>query len=303
MAFDFGQIFYDDYYQAKWRVVPSQTPRSISWSTTEERLVLPLGETVETFQGVSQYENMLNQAFELWDQALDSISFVRTNAGNAADVTVALTYIDGPGGDYGYWNSKWDNSRHISKATIRLEPGDFENNALTTALHEIGNILGLGDIHPSASIRSVQEDPFPESFQGTELWVDDITMVKQLYGESRSPGDSGATEDEIIGTLIASRSTYGTSTADTITGYNPKTDNPIQIDLDSFPSAAGKLKIARKSSQVAKLAKKDLDFIYDRQAGYLYYNENGKEAGFGDGGVLAILEGKPKIGMGNFEFV
>ncbi len=95
---------------------------------------------------------------------------------------------------------------------------------------------------------------------------------------------------------------YTKETADIITNYDPKTDGPVQIDLASFAGGAGKLNIAKKTKQVAKLAKKDIDFIYDQQAGYLYYNENGKLPGFGDGGIFAILEGKPKVGLGNFEF-
>jgi hypothetical protein len=103
--------------------------------------------------------------------------------------------------------------------------------------------------------------------------------------------------------IISAPSTYGKNSADIITNYNPKTDQPIQIDLSSFEGAAGKLKIAKKSNKVAQLAKKNIDFIYDRQQGYLYYNENGKQPGLGDGDIVAILEGKPKAGMGNFAFI
>lgn len=95
---------------------------------------------------------------------------------------------------------------------------------------------------------------------------------------------------------------FGLDQADIITNYNPKTDQPILIDLDSFEGAAGRFKIAKKTKQVAKLAKSDIDFIYDQQAGYLYYNENGEQPGMGDGGIFAILEGKPKVGLGTFQF-
>ena len=102
---------------------------------------------------------------------------------------------------------------------------------------------------------------------------------------------------------ITNPSSYGKETVDRITNYNPKTDEPIQIDLSTFDGAVGKLKIAKKTKQVTKLAKKNIDFIYDQRAGYLYYNENGTLPGFGDGGIFAILEGKPKVGTGNFEFM
>jgi len=91
--------------------------------------------------------------------------------------------------------------------------------------------------------------------------------------------------------------------ADIISNYNPKANSAIQISLRSFEGAEGNLGIAKKTKQVAKLAIQDIHFIYDQQAGYLNCNQNGRESGFGDGGIFAILEGKTKIGLGHFEFV
>ena len=96
---------------------------------------------------------------------------------------------------------------------------------------------------------------------------------------------------------------FGAEAADRITNFNPKKNDKLQIDLSTFDGAVGKLKIAKKTKQVTKLAKKNIDFIYDQRAGYLYYNENGTLPGFGDGGIFAILEGRPKVGVGNFEFM
>jgi hypothetical protein len=102
---------------------------------------------------------------------------------------------------------------------------------------------------------------------------------------------------------LGAPATYVKSSADIITNYNPKTDQPIQIDLSSFDGAVGKLKIAKKSKKVPKLAKKEIDFIYDSQAGYLYYNENGRQPDFGKGGIFAVIEGSPRAGISNFEFI
>lgn len=102
---------------------------------------------------------------------------------------------------------------------------------------------------------------------------------------------------------IEAPSSFRKHQADIITDYNPAIDKPIQIALSSFPGAVGKLKIANKTTHLAKLIKRDAPFIYDQQQGYFYYNENGKRPGFGDGGILAILEGQPKIVQGDFDFV
>jgi len=123
-------------------------------------------------------------------------------------------------------------------------------------------------------------------------WFDDII----------NPGKSADTA-KAVRSPVSAPSSYGKNSADIITNYNPKTDQPIQIDLSSFDGAVGKLKIAKKSKKVPKLAKKEIDFIYDSQAGYLYYNENGRQPDFGKGGIIAILEGAPRIGVGNLDFI
>ena len=92
--------------------------------------------------------------------------------------------------------------------------------------------------------------------------------------------------------------------ADKITNFNPSNDT-LEIDTDSFgidsPAtfAAGKnMKAVKK-----KLANKDFDFLYDEKKGGLYFNENGADKGFGDGGLIAILKGAPDLTMDNIDFV
>ena len=164
-----------------------------------------------------------------------------------------------------------------------------------------GNLLGIH--RNDGGYKTINESDFGQISSDTELlyfWNETEAAFLTRFDWVINPiVTSGASAQ---GNSISAPAAYGKE-ADTITNYNPKTDSPIEIDLASFTGAAGKLKIAKKTKQVAKLGKKDIDFVYDRQAGYLYYNENGKQAGFGDGGIFAILEGKPKVGTGNFEFM
>ena len=84
-----------------------------------------------------------------------------------------------------------------------------------------------------------------------------------------------------------------------ITDCNPFTDI-LEIDTDgSATFAIGKNKKAVKK----KLAKQDFDFLYDEKKGGLYFNENGSDKGFGDGGIIAILKGAPELTSGNLEFI
>ena len=62
-------------------------------------------------------------------------------------------------------------------------------------------------------------------------------------------------------------------------------------------------KPARNKKALAKLAKKDIDFLYDEKKGCLYFNENGADKGFGDGGIIAVLKGAPELDSSNLRFV
>ena len=97
---------------------------------------------------------------------------------------------------------------------------------------------------------------------------------------------------------------FGAGTADRITNFNPKEKDKLQIDVSDFGSdAAGTFKIAKNSKALTKALASTTDFIYLKSTGELYYNENGKLPGFGEGGVFAILENKANITVKNVEFL
>ena len=49
--------------------------------------------------------------------------------------------------------------------------------------------------------------------------------------------------------------------------------------------------------------KKDVDFVYDKKKGLLYFNEDGIQKGWGDGGLFAKLQGSPELGADDFTIV
>ena len=91
---------------------------------------------------------------------------------------------------------------------------------------------------------------------------------------------------------------------DKIINFNP-TNDIIEIDNDSFDidSSATFAAGANKKEVKKKLAKQDFDFLYDQKKGGLYFNENGADKGFGDGGIIAILKGAPDLTASNLEFL
>jgi len=91
---------------------------------------------------------------------------------------------------------------------------------------------------------------------------------------------------------------------DKIINFNPSTDT-LEINTESFgidtsaTFASGK----NKKTVKKKLAKQDSDFLYDQKKGGLYFNENGANKGFGEGGIIAILKGSPDLTANDFKFI
>ena len=117
---------------------------------------------------------------------------------------------------------------------------------------------------------------------------------------SHSPKSENITDDE----AIFSPTKFNKKSADKITNFNPSTDT-LEIDTDSFgiDSSATFASGKNKKTVKKKLAKQDFDFLYDEKKGGLYFNENGADKGFGDGGIIAILKSAPDLTSDNLEFI
>ena len=89
-----------------------------------------------------------------------------------------------------------------------------------------------------------------------------------------------------------------------VQSFEPST-HTLEIDADSFGIDSSATFAAGKNKKTVKknLAKQDFEFLYDEKKGGLYFNENGVDKGFGDGGIIAILKGAPDLSFGNLEFV
>ena len=91
---------------------------------------------------------------------------------------------------------------------------------------------------------------------------------------------------------------------DKITNFNPSADT-LEIDSGSFGiDSSATFALGKNKKTVKKrLAKQGFDFLYDQKKGGLYFNENGADKGFGDGGIIAILKGAPDLTSSNLEFI
>jgi hypothetical protein len=90
---------------------------------------------------------------------------------------------------------------------------------------------------------------------------------------------------------------------DKVTGFNAKEKDILSISKSAFEIDRGTFAIAKNAKALAKQLATNVDIVYNRQTGELILNANGVEPGFGDdGGVFAVLMGRPTVGAGSVEF-
>lgn len=184
---DLAALFYDDYYGTVW-TAPG-TPRTLRWT--------PFATTVHTEAVTRPFSEaelaLVRESFAAWDAALDSIAFEEVAGGAAAEITIGWTPIAEMGASVdGYWNGWWGSDRIRSRATIRMR----SSSAFLAAggagfkhgvMHELGNVLGMGDIRPRDDIESTQEDPWQQPYGPAALSAFDRAVIRQMYGESTCP--------------------------------------------------------------------------------------------------------------------
>lgn len=187
-TFTYSEVFYDDYYPGTVWTNKNQK-RTITWSSSATLIHDEYVNRSFTLQEIEWLKN----AITTWDVYLNSIEFAYTQA-QSADLVIGfvpLTSAPNQPGATGYWSAWWDSNKIRYKGTIKLKSdSSFLNSrdGFTHAVqHEVGNILGLGDIRPNSSFESVLEDPWQLPYGPSNLSDYDIGLIRQLYGESTCP--------------------------------------------------------------------------------------------------------------------
>jgi len=188
-VYNFQSIFFEDYYVGtKWDNRSGN--RSITWSANASVIH---DESVTRSFTLEELE-WIRSAFQSWDDALDSVKFSETPQSAQAEIVigyVALTSAANQLGATGYWNAWWSNNWR-NRATIKLKVGStswfsVKNQFIHAVQHELGNVLGLGDIMPTSDFASTQEDSWQPPYGPIPLNDYDTGMIRQLYGESTCP--------------------------------------------------------------------------------------------------------------------
>ena len=170
------------------------------------------------------------------------------------------------------------------------------------SLDDISSIYQDGDTGFSGytSGANLANPSDPDSVTGFESEVD--------TANPSDPDSVTGIESEVSGAMnkvhIKAPKKYKNKYANKIRNFNPTADaleiDNNNFDIDDAPTFAGG---KNKKTVKKKLAKQDFDFLYDEKKGGLYFNENGAEKGFGDGGIVAILKGAPDLTASNLEFI
>lgn len=87
---------------------------------------------------------------------------------------------------------------------------------------------------------------------------------------------------------------------DIIQDFNHSEGDSLAFDKDVF--GVNKLKnvdFAGNYKKIWMAAKSNYDFVYDEKNGLLYFNENGREKGWGRGGLFVKFQGSPELGVKN----
>ena len=125
---------------------------------------------------------------------MDSVKFTETPQSAQAEIVIGyVTLISAANqpGATGYWNAWW-NDNWRNRATIKLKVGNtswfsVKSQFIHAVQHELGNVLGLGDIKPTNEFASTQEDSWQPPYGPVPLNDYDTGMIRQLYGESTCP--------------------------------------------------------------------------------------------------------------------
>ena len=159
-TYNFQSIFFEDYYPGtKWDNRSGN--RTISWSANAS----VINDESVTRSFTPEELEWIRSAFQSWDDALDSVKFTETPQSAQAEIVIGyVTLISAANqpGATGYWNAWW-NDNWRNRATIKLKVGStkwfsVKSQFIHAVQHELGNVLGLGDIKPTNDFASTQED-------------------------------------------------------------------------------------------------------------------------------------------------
>jgi hypothetical protein len=237
----------------------------------------------------------------LWDAAAEAIEngvyddsdYLHLKAIKEPDSDVKSVYRTAVMTEYAYalTYAQWG---YINKYTedMSLDP-EWSDNYLTNDAIKNANPLGhkLYEKYLSKIISRPSESALESIYQDSNGGVSGYIPDAEKENNNKNAN------------TISMPKKFKKKFVDKITNFIPSSD-ALMINSDSFGiGESATFKAGKNSKVVKKLAKQDFDFLYDKKKGGLYFNENGSDKGFGDGGIIAILKGGPDLTESNLNFI
>ena len=132
-----------------------------------------------------------------------------------------------------------------------------------------------------------------------------VTVVDSKIGKGKLTGTKKA--DQFTFDQFES---FGVKTADKIIRFNLSQGDTIGVSAEAFPSLQGADEItfatANTKKHLNRLSRQYIDFVYFEKKGRLFFNGNESDKGWVDqneGGLFAILKGKPELSVEDFSLL
>lgn len=195
----------------------------------------------------------LQTSWDAWDVALSTFTFVRVDDPAQADVIVGYTPIN----ENGFWTveSERNDKGVLSRVsgTIRISSTTpivlTKEGFIEVAQSEIGNLLGLGDIQKTIETDSIMLDPDLPPFGESALNDFDISLIRQLYGESTCKSAWPAE-------LVAAKAKLAEEKAAALKAAQEKADAEAKAKAEAEAAAAAKAKAEADAKARAELGSK-----------------------------------------------
>jgi hypothetical protein len=173
------------------------------------------GKRIQRSLGTPNLE-WLKEAFQSWDDALDSVSFQQINAGSNADIKIGWTQVLQL--DYETLFQVRTAQPVRTNASIELKTGSvfliFKENFIQAVQADIGHILGMGYINPSTEFESVMEWPFQAPYGQVPLGEFDVSLIRAIYSESTCPSSFSPVIQSKINQIAAVKAAEEKAAAD-----------------------------------------------------------------------------------------
>ena len=294
-----------DYGRDLWRVRPGELTAELVDPLNQAKGINRASELTHVDDKIF-YAGTYNFDKELWvyDITNDISSLVKdinVSGDSLARIDNQLTsfgeYLLFVAEDDVYGEELWATNGHV-EGTVRLT--DINEGASGS---DINNLTILGN----KAIFSAKSDDY-----GTELFGWDGEQLELAEGiehaSNHSTIHSALGKGKLKGTdsadafVFNSYDAFKKKNADRIIGYDSDQGDIFAVGQGAFPGLSNQKSIdfasTKKRKELKLLSKQDYDFVYFEKKGRLYYDGNSTEKNWGktdEGGLFAILRGKPKL--------